>query len=188
MKPRYCKTCGPGTLYGEDDSFCPICLGEFTYEAPAAEPGPVADPGAGPAALSWDRARCWSCGTASPNPATNTECLKPGCHRSLTPPAVFLRFPGGDVEVAWGGSVELGRLGAHAPVFRNHPNVSRHHARIGAELDGTVWIEPFITPNGTFLDGTEIHTRQRLRTGHRVRLARNVDGEARVYAREDTAP
>ena len=188
MKPRYCKTCGPGTLYGEDDSFCPICLGEFTYEAPAAEPGPVADPGAGPAALSWDRARCWSCGTASPNPATNTECLKPGCHRSLTPPAVFLRFPGGDVEVAWGGSVELGRLGAHAPVFRNHPNVSRHHARIGAELDGTVWIEPFTTPNGTFLDGTEIHTRQRLRTGHRVRLARNVDGEARVYAREDTAP
>jgi hypothetical protein len=185
--------CGPGTLYGEDEPFCPDCLDELAaYEAPVAAPTPAVDPGtdsgARPAVLSWDRSRCWSCGTASPNPAANTECLKPGCHRSLTPPAVLLEFPGGEVEVGWGGSVELGRLGANASVFRNHPNVSRHHARIGAEPDGTVWIEPFTTPNGTFLDGTEIYTRQRLRTGHRVRLARNVDGEARVYAREDTAP
>lgn len=203
----YCPQCGEGTLYGDDVPMCPIHIDELVpYEPPTAGPDTTATDigggddvgsGAGSAgaaaapqtttraagAVSWDRSRCWNCGTAPPSSA-NTECLNPACRRRLIPPALLLRFPAGEVEIDPGASAELGRLGAHARLFRSHLNVSRRHAVVGVEADGSAWIEPCATPNGTFVDGAEIPplARRPLRTGQQVRFAMNAEGVATVYA------
>lgn len=193
---RLCVRCGPGSLYDDAEPFCPVDLGELVpYEAPAPQPTagnasgtpPNGNGATGPAgtagAAAWDRSACWNCGTRPPH-ESNTECLNPNCRRSLTPPALVLRFAAGQVEVAPGSSAVIGRLGPHGALFDAHLNVSRRHAVVGAESDGRAWIEPAVTPNGTFLDGAEIPAAQRrpLHTGVRVRFARDVEGTATVYA------
>jgi hypothetical protein len=105
----------------------------------------------------------------------------------LTPPAVAIRFAGGQVDVARGTRVELGRSGRHAGLFRAYPNVSRRHAVVGADAAGRAWIEPVPTPNGTFLDGSEIPASERtpLRSNTRIRFALHAEGTVTVYSRQD---
>ncbi|MEY9893385.1 hypothetical protein ABIA35_006399 [Catenulispora sp. MAP12-49] len=189
-----CPECGPGEFYGDDDPMCPVHMCELIradhYDDPPPDvegtiggvsggigPGPAPD-----GAQAWDRSRCWNCGSVPPD-ETNVECLD--CHRALTPPRLLLRFPAGEVELEPGASAELGRVGPYARIFRNHPNVSRRHAVVGVDADGTAWIRPLPTPNGTFLDGSEIPgtDRHSLRDGHRIRLALHAEGLAAVYAR-----
>lgn len=186
-----CRSCPTETVYGDDVALCPVCMSELFLYQPPAHPPPGADKQEEPEkqkpettsdALSWDRLHCWNCDTEAPD-VSNTECL--GCHRSLTPPALLIRFPGGEIEVEPGTSVELGRTGRHARLFRHHANVSRRHALVGVEPDGSAWIEPLATPNKTFLDGVELPdlTRRRLRARQQVRFALNLEGTAVVYER-----
>jgi hypothetical protein len=204
---RRCEACGSGVSYGDDDPMCPIHMCElvpddqFVHHDPPIlhDPSPnvegtigdapgrtgPGENGPGPAsqdAEAWDRSRCWYCGSVPPT-ETNSACLD--CHRALVPPRLLLRFPAGEIEVEPGATAELGRVGPHARVFRNHPNVSRRHAVVGVDPDGTVWIRPLPTPNGTFLDGEEIQEadRRRLHNGHMIRLALHAKGLATVYAR-----
>lgn len=182
-----CPRCSPGQLYDDDIPLCPthvVALEPHVAEtADAAEPKPEPElePGWQPAV---DRSVCWNCGTAVAHP-DNTECLNPECRRSLTPPALVVRFPTGQVELGRGTRVELGRLGPHSRVFRSYPNVSRHHAVIGTDPNGRAWIEPVPTPNGTFLDGVEIPASERrvLRQDTRIRFALHAEGTVAVYSR-----
>jgi hypothetical protein len=185
-----CPKCGPDVPYGDDDVLCPKDFTELVPYRPT-EPIDEDDESAVPPqppqpeehvdAVRWDRSRCWHCGTEPPDPK-NIECMR--CHRSLTPPVLLLCFQDNEIEVNPGTHVELGRTGDHGRVFRNFKNVSRRHATVGVEPDGTAWIQPFPTPNGTFIDGTEIpaSARQPLRNGQRLRFALHAEGTATIYA------
>lgn len=203
-----CAECGPDVAYGDDDPMCPVHMVELvpadqfvrqhvqqpTNQHDHHDPSPNGEGtiggvtggnGPGPAsddAQAWDRSRCWYCGSLPPT-ETNTACLD--CHRALIPPRLLLRFPAGEIEVEPGATAELGRVGPHARLFRNHPNISRRHAVVGVDPDGTVWIRPLPTPNGTFVNGAEIREagRQRIHNGHTIRLALHAEGLATVYAR-----
>ncbi|MBB1158054.1 MULTISPECIES: FHA domain-containing protein [Amycolatopsis] len=131
----------------------------------------------------WSRDRCWRCShEAAPG---NTQCTRLECGRSLTPPALYIEFAGGEVEVSEGVRVELGRLGSYQRVFRDHPNVSRAHAAVRVDADGTAWIEALPTPNGTFLNGAEIQPPldRQLASGDRIRFGRDVEGSITLYRR-----
>ena len=186
-----CPQCGTEPLYRDEDRLCPTHICEiFPYQS-AAEPddAAAADTGragrgqpASQATLRWDRSRCWNCDTEPPD-SGNTECLH--CHVSLTPPALLIRFQYGEVAVEPGLRAELGRTGEHGRVFRSYPNVSRRHAVVGVSPSGEPWIEPLPTPNGTFLDGTELpaSVRHPLQNGQRMRFALHAEGIAAVFAR-----
>ncbi|MEV6343264.1 FHA domain-containing protein [Actinoplanes sp. NPDC051851] len=178
---RVCRSCGPGVLYGDDEVLCPEHIRDLEPQAEAtAAPTPE---WAEPEAVPDDGRSCWSCGAEVPHPS-NTECVNPACRRSLTPPGLVIRFPAGEVTVAPGSRAELGRRGAHAGIFRDYPNVSRHHAVVGAEPGGRAWIEPGPAPNGTFLDGAEIPVAERrdLHSHQRIRLGLHAEGTVTVHA------
>jgi hypothetical protein len=196
---QVCPVCG--TRYGADEFLCPEDLSELAaYQPPAEQPdqgtteAPAPDTPAPDATAPeakqvldgepWSTAVCWNCGTPSAN-AQNTECLNPQCRRPLVPPALHIRFETGEVQLEPGTRTELGRQGPHSRVFESYPNVSRRHAVVGVEWDGRAWIEPVPTPNGTFVNGTEIpeSSRYPLRNRDTVRLARDATGHIRVYRR-----
>lgn len=186
-----CPECGPDVPY-DDAVLCPRHFTELvpyqptpvTVEENAEPAGPPPRPRTEeqPEAVRWDRSRCWHCDTRSPDPK-NPECLR--CRRSLTPPALLLSFQDNEIEVNAGTHVELGRIGEHGRVFRPFPNVSRRHAVVGVDPDGAPWIQPLPTPNGTFVNGTEIpaSVRQLLRNGQRLRFALHAEGNVTIYAR-----
>jgi hypothetical protein len=125
---------------------------------------------------------CWRCGTVPPN-AANTECLNPACRRSLTPPVLHVTFADGDVELDLVQSAELGRHGDHAALFRGFPNVSRRHAVLSVDANGTAWLRPLRTSNGTFLNDTELIdlAPHALTSGDTVRLAKDATGTVTIH-------
>ncbi|MGV9365780.1 FHA domain-containing protein [Amycolatopsis sp. NPDC003731] len=181
-------------VFGDDQSLCPVhmCpLVEAAGPEPAA-PGPApagAADGAhapGPGAerrMAWSLDRCWRCGQEAA--AGNTRCTRMSCGRPLTPPALHIKFPGGELELSEGERAQLGRLGDHRQLFREHPNVSRAHAVVRVDADGAAWVEPLPTPNGTFLNDVEIQPalHRRLATGDRIRFARTAEGAITLYER-----
>jgi hypothetical protein len=126
---------------------------------------------------------CWSCSTPSPNPG-NTECFE--CFEPLTPPRLLLTWDRGTVRVDPGDSVQLGREGPHARLFDGHGNVSRRHALVGVDPDGTPWISPLEPTNGVFhpADGPELDpgSRRDLHDGETLRFALDVRATIAVYA------
>jgi hypothetical protein len=164
---QYCSVCGPEKLYGSSDLLCPVHSIQLEPHVPEPAVGGSGAPGADDTRLdsdpadaqspagdavsgrSWTTLVCWNCDEESANPG-NSECLR--CGKRLVPPRLVLKFEfGGTVELDRGESAELGREGQYARLFQDSfPNVSRRHARVGVELDGQAWIEPRLTPNGTF--------------------------------------
>lgn len=148
---------------------------------PAPAPPAPAPPGSGRA---WSTATCWSCQAPSPN-AGNTRCLE--CPETLIPPRLLLRWDSGMVKLDPGESVQLGREGSYAGLFREHINVGRAHATVGVDPDGTVWITPMTTRNGTFRpadtdDELLPGRRYDLRDGETLRFARDMRAAVAVYA------
>ncbi|PRX17243.1 FHA domain-containing protein [Actinoplanes italicus] len=184
---QVCPRCGLEPLYDDTEAVCPIhILALEPYVAARADAGRPPEPDlAEPEPEPEDTAlSCWNCGTEVPHPS-NVECLEPACRRPLTPPALVIRFADGQVEVARGTRAELGRSGRYVGLFRAYPNVSRRHAVVGADPDGRAWIEPVPTPNGTFLDGSELPASERtpLRSNTRVRFALHAEGTVTVHSR-----
>lgn len=175
----------PSEVFADEESFCGEHMCALEPVAVAADPAAAPEsavPAARPERQSWSKVVCWHCGTKSPV-ESNVECLEEGCGRSLTPPALFLRFRDGEVELGRGEQAGLGRRGEHGHVFRSFPNVSRRHVLVGVDEDGRAWISPVSTPNGTFVNGTELapsihHT---LRSGDVVRLAAHAEGVVTLY-------
>jgi hypothetical protein len=181
----YCPACGIETPYPEGTDLCPRHDSSLEEWRPPVDGSDQESSGAvkpleGPECEETDPDHCWNCDTAVPV-ERNSECLK--CKKSLTPPAVQLRFPHGDIELGLGEETVLGRVGPHADVFREHANVSRRHARVGVEGSGGVWIEPRSDAvNGTFINWNELGSgRHPVRTRARLRLARDVDCAVRVF-------
>jgi FHA domain-containing protein len=91
-----------------------------------------------------------------------------------------LRFPGGDVvEVAPGHSIRLGRDPQLCPAvtfLAGHDNLSRIHAKVGVETDGTAWIADESSTNGTYVRGYRLRTDETapLKPGDTFRLAADV--------------
>lgn len=181
----YCEWCGPRKQYPEGTQVCPRHFRELKKWLP---PPDLPAEGAGTEPPDedfepYDPDYCWNCG-ASVQDQRNTICLE--CRKSLDPPAAQLRFPNGEIELERGDATVLGRHGPHHRVFRDHPNVSRRHARIGVDGAGNVWIEPqLFVLNGTFADGVELAPgRHTLRARTRLRLARDVDCELRIFRQD----
>lgn len=91
--------------------------------------------------------------------------------------AMRLRFPGGQtVLIEPGVRIRIGRDPRVCPSVRflaGHDNLSRIHATVGVEDDGSAWITDEGSTNGTFVHGYRLAPRQpaALRPGDSVRLA-----------------
>jgi FHA domain len=139
----------------------------------------------------WTTLVCWNCDQESANPG-NSECLR--CGKRLVPPRLVLKFEfGATVELDRGESAELGREGPYARLFRDSfPNVSRRHARVGVEPDGRAWIEPRLTPNGTFRGADakeaelEPEVRYPLQPDDQLRFALHAKASVILYALPDS--
>ena len=61
--------------------------------------------------------------------------------------------------------------------FRLHdPSISRHHAAIGADTSGELWLSDLASTNGTFLNGKRLdpHLAVRIRDGDRIQFGKAV--------------
>ncbi|MCX5208766.1 FHA domain-containing protein [Kitasatospora sp. NBC_00240] len=141
---------------------------------------------------------CPHCGAAVPVP-TNQVCV--ACQRMLgevrpsraagsgeraadvqatrrDAPTVVLRIRFGAVErtVTPGSTLLLGRAPAArttSGLLERYDNVSRQHATVGLEPDGTAWVRDEHSTNGTFVNGrpADAGARTPLRDGDELRLA-----------------
>lgn len=177
----WCPRCRkPGV---ETGSFCSLHTGEELVPVPdtavpgtagsgATGPGTAGQGTAGPGSAGREERRttCWDCGTPVTD-ARNDTCVR--CHQPLAPPALVIRFATGTVVLRTRGtSAELGRAGEFRHVFANFPNVSRRHATVSADAAGSAWLTPFPeAPNGTFVNGREIHERTQVRQSDQIRFA-----------------
>ncbi|MFI0719665.1 FHA domain-containing protein [Streptomyces sp. NPDC021203] len=91
-----------------------------------------------------------------------------------------LHFPDGEiVEVAAGYSIRLGRDPQLCPAvtfLARRDNLSRVHAWVGVETDGSAWITDEDSTNGTFVRGYRLTPNEAtpLRPGDTFRLAADV--------------
>jgi hypothetical protein len=100
--------------------------------------------------------------------------------RDIPVDALRLHFPSGDVvEVAPGYSIRLGRDPQLCPAvtfLADRDNLSRIHARVGVEADGSAWITDEGSTNGTYVRGYRLTANHKaaLRPGETFRLAADV--------------
>ncbi|WP_030687162.1 FHA domain-containing protein [Streptomyces globisporus] len=198
MAQLTCSICG---LAAEDDDLvCRGCSGNLSRPVVARRPLPGAgDPGAvgegDPAEEEQEEEPllCPHCGAPVPVP-TNQVCV--ACQRLLVGvrpsrtaavdaratrrdlPTAVLRIRFGAVErtVTPGGTLLLGRAPAARTtrgLLARHDNVSRRHATVGLEPDGTAWVRDEHSTNGTFVNGSPVGAgvRAPLRDGDVLRLA-----------------
>ncbi|MEW2520977.1 FHA domain-containing protein [Actinacidiphila alni] len=101
-------------------------------------------------------------------------------HQEAPSRALHLRFPGGEtVPVEPGHMIRLGRDPRRCPAvpfLAAHDNLSRIHATIGVEADGSAWVADESSTNGTFAHGYRLAPGERspLRPGDSIRLAADV--------------
>jgi hypothetical protein len=182
-----CHTCGE-ILVGEGAT--------VTTDQPVAsepeQPAP-AEPAEAPAPGTHPCPRCHH-----PVDASATIC--PSCMGSLSATAaaapyatrreestgrLLLRIGSGDVTVPRGQTMPLGRDAGRSPVARTlepYDNVSRLHATVGMDADGSAWIRDERSTNGTYVDGRRLRPGEAtpLTAGSAVRLAADVPIEVRV--------
>ncbi|WP_159039679.1 FHA domain-containing protein [Streptomyces sp. TP-A0356] len=96
--------------------------------------------------------------------------------RSPAPPGLRLEFPSGAIVVPAGQTVALGRECPDAEILERFGNLSRRHATVCVDPDGTGWIQDEHSMNGTFLDGRRLSpgARARLKPGDSLRFAADV--------------
>lgn len=191
-----CPFCGEPVPSGVP--LCPACGGQISAAATILAPLPGVA-GQGPTA-------CPRCAAPIPDPANLicVSCLEPfdrpdrsgaaspavAATRRERPRTLVLDFPTGRVTVRPGSSVLLGRApeaGACARVFRTCDNVSRHHASLGVEADGSAWVRDENSTNGTYINGAQVRagTRTPLRDGDLLRLASDVEARVRLTEHAD---
>lgn len=119
----------------------------------------------------------------APTPATPAKAVPPtvpGVTRRDAPGRVLrLVFPDGAAVVEPGGRLRLGRDPQQCPSVRflvGRDNLSRLHASVGVDPDGSAWITDEGSTNGTFVRGIRIVAGERvaLRPGDALRLAADV--------------
>jgi hypothetical protein len=186
-----CPECGttgaqPGQLV------CRGCLVPFALRPAAREP--AEGPGAGPATHAGGDPDATDAlpqaghgAVAADSEHTRIINVIPGAlprsaktRRDAPARALRLSFPSGEiVAVQLGEQIRLGREPQFCPAvafLAAHDNLSRLHATVGVELDGSAWIVDEGSTNGTFVHGYRLTARERasLRPGDKVRLAADV--------------
>jgi pSer/pThr/pTyr-binding forkhead associated (FHA) protein len=96
-----------------------------------------------------------------------------------------LEFPHGQVTVAAGERIPLGRSAAespHAGLLSGHRNVSRLHATAGVDQNIGAWIQDERSTNGTFVNGQDIRAQVQwpLMDGDRLRFGADLTAEVRI--------
>jgi hypothetical protein len=149
-------------------------------DAPPDEPDPEPETG-------FVARRCWNCRHQVTRPVADCpSCLTPLAHLVLeldtTPALRALACPGRPLR--------LGRDPEWAPktalALSHSPGVSRRHAIIDVDPDGTAWLTDDGASgslNGTWLNGhrlTPAGTRHRLRDRDELALGRRVRGTVRI--------
>jgi len=104
--------------------------------------------------------------------------------------SVHLRFRDEEVAVVRGSTVVLGRDPAVSPaagVLTEFDNVSRRHAVVGVEENGSAWVRDERSTNGTFVNGQPIPaaTPTPLRHGDVLRLAANANAQVSFTPAKD---
>jgi hypothetical protein len=203
-----CDKCD--TEVGADEVVCPECRAVLTTEGAVrvrpAEPRPVTprdtvtvqEPATGRTCphcrASVDPADlvCMGCLRELPDTAGSSppggEALRTRLEPAVT--CARLSFDTGEVEVRPGQEVVLGRGPQHtvsAPRLSRYDNVSRTHATVGVNPDGSAWLRDEHSANGTWVDEVPVPQGQTrpLHDGSVIRLASNVT--ARVRLRSDRA-
>jgi hypothetical protein len=159
-----------------------------TTDAPPDEPDTEPDPEPDPEPEPGFATRlCWNCGDPVPRSAADCpSCLTPLAHLVLeldTTPALR-------ATACPGRPLRLGRDPEWAPktalALSRSPGVSRRHATIGVDPDGTAWLTDGGASgslNGTWLNGhrlTPAGTRHRLHDRDELALGRRVRGTVRI--------
>ncbi len=116
-------------------------------------------------------------GTASPQPQPDAEA--PATRRESARVELTLAFDGGEHHLDPGASLLLGRDPALSPAgatLAAHDNVSRRHATVGVDADGSAWVTDEHSTNGTHVNGARVPAGGRvpLRDGDTLRLAADV--------------
>lgn len=112
--------------------------------------------------------------------ANSVPPTRPGITRRDAPGrALRLVFPDGAAVVEPGGRIRLGRDPRQCPDVRflvSRDNLSRVHATVGVDPDGSAWITDEGSTNGTFVRGSRIAAGERvaLLPGDALRLAADV--------------
>ena len=190
-----CQVCGESNTEGE--ALCHRCGsllaedGGPTREQPLEPDRPVqADRPVQPDRPASAADTCPACGADVPDAANLVcvECLQPLEPRSPAAPAMQTRreaaelrllFAGQPVNVPRSGSVLLGRDPDQSPVaalFAARDNVSRRHASIGVEPDGSAWVRDEYSANGTFVNDRQVPGGHAVPLAHgdRLRIASDV--------------
>jgi hypothetical protein len=158
-----CPSCGQAVDPG--DVICPSCLANLTRSARSAPKGGSGGKPEEPDVVSATR-------------------------REVSAQLLRLRFgSAGEVTVPRGVSVALGRDPATSPAattLAGFGNISRQHAKVGVDPDGSAWVEDTRSMNGTFVNGEQVPpaTRRRLRDGDELRLASDVVAEVALLPDE----
>ena len=163
---------------GRDDAFADDALPGEPEAEPAAVPETASEPP--PERTAEAGARCWNCGEPVAGRAPDCpSCLSPRTHLELRLDTPCLRATAGP-----GRPLRLGRDPEWAPAtaapLGGSPGVSRRHATITVERDGTAWVteEAAGSLNGTWVNGRRVEPagRHPLRGGDELTLGRRVRG------------
>ncbi|GDY50890.1 hypothetical protein SVIO_015130 [Streptomyces violaceusniger] len=144
-----------------------------------------AEPPAPPPAGVEVSAPCWNC--RKPVAPRDTRCAS--CGRARTHALLVCTEPCLELRHGPGPPLRLGRHPDWAPrtaaAFDGWNKVSRRHASITVEPDGTAWVEEPEegTRNGTYLNGARIAAgvRTPVRDGDQLRLGLRVSFAVRLY-------
>ncbi|RMI38837.1 FHA domain-containing protein [Actinomadura harenae] len=116
---------------------------------------------------------------SNPNASQCDSCLRPLPGQGA--PTLRVLFPTGELKLASGQSLVLGRDAGQSPVaatFTPYDNVSRRHSTVWLDQQGTAWVRDEGSTNGTFVNGERLPPRvdAPLRDGDQLRLAADVAG------------
>ncbi|WP_146059082.1 FHA domain-containing protein [Actinomadura rubteroloni] len=134
---------------------------------------------------------CPYCEAVLTNPAAAQceSCLRPLTSKPhgapQAAPTLRVQFPSGDVKVAAGQHLVLGRDAGQSPVantFTQYDNVSRRHSTVWLDPSGTAWVRDEGSTNGTFVNGERLPrgVEAPLRDGDQLRLAADVTGTVQL--------
>lgn len=170
MAPVICAVCTHGNPADREN--CDVCGNSLAVVRPKEPKEPKVDDAA---------PRCPKCAALIPDPANRVcvECLEPLTSTTPAPAGVRLLFAGHAIDVPAPGSVLLGRDPTQSSVaghFAANDNVSRRHASVGAEPDGSAWVRDEYSANGTFVNDNRVPGGKKtpLVDGDRLRMASDV--------------
>ncbi|WP_230992974.1 FHA domain-containing protein [Streptomyces endocoffeicus] len=182
---------GPAEAAGPAGPAGPAAAGKADAETPEArpqsEPRPEPRPEPPPAGVEVS-APCWNC--RAPVAPRDTRCAS--CGRGPTHALLVCTEPCLELRHGPGPPLRLGRHPDWAPrtaaAFAGWNKVSRHHASITVEPDGTAWVEEpeAGSRNGTYLNGARIAAGvpTPVRDGDQLRLGLRISFAIRLYGPE----